>query len=392
MYPLGVTTPKCLITILNKPLVEWTLEALHQNGITEVFAIISAGVFGQKTRDHLESLTYPNMKITVVVQEQQLGTAHVVQMAEPHFKDRDEHFLFMYGDDLYGPKNVASVLAAPGLAIMGQEVTDPEKWGILQADEAGNLKKIVEKPKTPVGNLANIGCMKLSTRVFELFSSLKVSPRGEFELTDSLSLLAEETPIAVLPTQDYWIPIGYPWHILEAAEYFLPDIKDDRQGTIEPGVTITGKVRLPKSSIIKAGTYIDGNVHIGEHVIVGPTANLRGNVCIGDYSRIGFGVELKNSVIGKHVTMPHLAYIGDSIIGDYVNISAGCVAANVRHDGSDIETPIKGVMTTTGRRKFGAVIGEGVKLGVNTSIYPGRKIWPAKTTRPGQVVDKDIVD
>lgn len=389
MYPLGVTTPKSLITILNKPLVMWTLEALAKNGITEVILVVSAGVFGQKIREYFSAHPVTGMTTHFAVQEQQLGTAHVVQMAKDFFTDGEE-FIFMYGDDLYGPDNIGQVLQHSGLAVTGMKVSDPEKWGIFQANEKGNLQNVVEKPKEFVGDLANIGCMKLDTRVFSLFDEIKISPRGEYELTDTLQLLAQKTEIKVFATKDYWIPIGYPWHILEATEKFLPLIENKIEGTVEENVHIAGKVILPKSSTIKAGTYIEGNVLIGEHTTIGPNAHIRSNCTVGDNCIVGFGVELKNSVIGNNTRLPHLSYVGDSIFGTDVNFSGGCMTANYRHDGKAIQTPIKGVMTSVGRNKFGAVVGDHVMLGVGTLIYPGRKIWPGLTTRPGEIVEKDL--
>jgi bifunctional UDP-N-acetylglucosamine pyrophosphorylase/glucosamine-1-phosphate N-acetyltransferase len=172
----------------------------------------------------------------------------------------------------------------------------------------------------------------------------------------------------------------------------LPQIESKIEGTVEENVVIKGKVILPKSSVIKAGTYIEGNVVIGENTEVGPYASLRSNVTIGDHSKVGFAVEVKNSVIGHHTFLSHLIYVGDSLIGNHVNIAGGCMIANWRHDTKTIQTPIKGKMTDTLREKFGAVIGDHVKLGVNTSIYPGRKIWPGLTTRPGAVVDRDLTE
>jgi bifunctional UDP-N-acetylglucosamine pyrophosphorylase/glucosamine-1-phosphate N-acetyltransferase len=287
---------------------------------------------------------------------------------------------------------VAEIVKQPGLAVMGMKVKDPEKWGIFQADASGKLVNVVEKPAEFVGDLANIGCMKLNTRIFELYEKLKVSPRGEYEITDQLQMLAQEGEVKVLETVDYWIPIGYPWHILEATEYFLPQIESKIEGTVEENVVIKGKVILPKSSVIKAGTYIEGNVVIGENVTVGPNAHLRSNVVIGDNSKVGFSVELKNSVIGSNTFLSHLIYVGDSILGNHINVAGGTMVANWRHDQKTIQTPIKGKMTDTLREKFGTVIGDGVKLGINTSIYQGRKIWPGLTTRPGQVVDRDITE
>jgi bifunctional UDP-N-acetylglucosamine pyrophosphorylase/glucosamine-1-phosphate N-acetyltransferase len=298
----------------------------------------------------------------------------------------------MYGDDLYGPETIRQSLSTKELAVVGMKVTDPEKWGIFEADEDNNLINVVEKPTTFVGDLANIGCMKLDTQIFDLFEQLTVSVRGEYELTDSLLLLAKQTTIKVLPTLDYWIPIGYPWHILDATEYFLPLIESKIEGRVEANVVIKGKLVLPESSRILEGSFIEGNVLVGENVMIGPGARIRENVTIGDDSYIGFGVEIKNSVIGERCRLPHLSYIGDSVIGDDVNIAGGSMVANWRHDDATIQTPVKGKMVDTMRRKLGAIIGDGVRLGVNTSIYPGRKLWPNVTTKPGQIVDKDITE
>lgn len=393
MYPLGVTTPKALIKILNKPLIEWTLQALAENGIDEVVVVTSAGSFGSLISKFIENElvaknTFP-IKIDLIIQEQQLGTAHVIQMAKDRFSE-NEDFLFLYGDDLYGPKNISTVVAAQGLAVIGKVVTDPEKWGIFQADEAGDLLKVVEKPTEFVGNLANIGCMKLNSRIFNLYDQLEISVRGEYEITDSLQLLASQEKIAVIAAPDYWIPIGYPWHILEATEYFLTQQKSIIEGEMDESVHQSGSLVLPKSSRILADCHLEGNILVGENVVIGPGARIRGSTVVGDNSHIGFSVEVKNSVLGIGVRIPHLAYVGDSVIGDDVNIAGGSMIANWRHDDQPIATPIKGQMVSTQRKKFGAVIGDHVRLGVNTSVYPGRKIWPNLSTRPGQIVDKDL--
>ncbi len=326
-----------------------------------------------------------------VVQAEQLGTAHVVQTAKDVLSDQEE-FLFINGDDLYGPKNIAQLITATGITILSKKVKDPEKYGILETDEQGHLVKMVEKPSQPVGNITSIGCMKLSSRVFALFDQLQKTERGELELSDTLNLLVKETSVQVLEGADYWLPVGYPWHILEATEVLAPLIEDKREGTVEENVVMHGKVSLPKSSTIKSGTYIEGNVVVGENSVIGPNAYLRDNVVIGSNCKVGFSVELKNSVIGNKTQVPHLSYIGDSVIGENVNFAGGSLAANFRHDMKTVKTPIKTEMVDTGRIKFGTVIGDNVMLGAGTIIYPGRKIWPNKITLPGQVIDKDITE
>jgi bifunctional UDP-N-acetylglucosamine pyrophosphorylase/glucosamine-1-phosphate N-acetyltransferase len=88
--------------------------------------------------------------------------------------------------------------------------------------------------------------------------------------------------------------------------------------------------------------------------------------------------------------VPHLSYIGDSVIGENVNLGAGTVTANFRHDGQTHKSMVGGRLIDTGRRKLGAIVGDEVHTGIHTSIYPGRKIWPRRSTRPGEAVQRDL--
>jgi bifunctional UDP-N-acetylglucosamine pyrophosphorylase/glucosamine-1-phosphate N-acetyltransferase len=135
---------------------------------------------------------------------------------------------------------------------------------------------------------------------------------------------------------------------------------------------------------------LEGDIVIGNGCIIGPSAYLRGPVVIGNNCKVKFTAEIKNSLLLDETQVPHSAYIGDSILGKQVNVGWGSVTANLRHDRKNIQTLIKEQLIDTGLSKFGAVIGDGVKLGVRTIIYPGRKIWPYQTTLPGQIVDQDI--
>lgn len=97
-------------------------------------------------------------------------------------------------------------------------------------------------------------------------------------------------------------------------------------------------------------------------------------------------MELKNSYIGESTHIPHLSYIGDSVIGNHVNLGGGTKVANLRHDGKNIRTMNKGKLVDTGRRKLGAIIGDGVHTGINTLIYPGRVLDTESNTLPGEII------
>ena len=154
---------------------------------------------------------------------------------------------------------------------------------------------------------------------------------------------------------------------------------------------IKGAVVIGKNTIVKSGTYIQGPVIIGENCSIGPNCFIRQGTAIGNGSVIGHSVEIKNSIIMNNTNICHLSYVGDSVIGENVNLGAGFITANLRHDKKNVLSLVKGKLVDTGMVKFGAVVADGVKTGVNTAVYPGRKIWPQKQTQIGEIVKQDLV-
>ncbi|MEG2076939.1 MAG: hypothetical protein RRY34_10585, partial [Victivallaceae bacterium] len=140
------------------------------------------------------------------------------------------------------------------------------------------------------------------------------------------------------------------------------------------------------NSVILPGVYIEGNAVIGKNCKIGPNCYIRGNTTIGDNCRIGQAVEVKNSIIMDNVAAAHLAYIGDSVVCSHVNLGAGTVVSNLRHDNNNHRYRIGHMILETDRRKFGAVIGENVSTGIHTAIYPGRSLAPGVVTEPGEIV------
>jgi acetyltransferase-like isoleucine patch superfamily enzyme len=212
----------------------------------------------------------------------------------------------------------------------------------------------------------------------------------------SVAWLADtnDVPEGALKTtaDDECIFARYPWDILALNETLVGALGENEiKGIIREKVTIDGFVKLGRNSVILPGVYIEGNVVIGENCKIGPNCYIRGNTAIGSGCHVGQAVEVKNSILMDNVSIGHLSYCGDSIICPGTNFGAGTLTANFRHDGKHHRSMINGELVDTGRRKFGAVIGNGVHTGIHTSIYPGRKIWPGKSTRPGDVVQKDII-
>lgn len=199
--------------------------------------------------------------------------------------------------------------------------------------------------------------------------------------TDSLAIPA---PVACFK-------ITVPWDLLAVNEYVVDHLENNEiKGEICDGASIEGYLYLGKNSRLLPGVYIEGKVWIGDNCKIGPNCHIRGNTAIGDGCHIGQAVEVKNSLVMPGVSMGHLSYCGDSIIGENTNFGAGTVTANFRHDGANNRSIVEAELRDTGRRKLGAMIGDNVHTGINTSIYPGRKIWPGLSTRPGDIVQRDL--
>jgi bifunctional UDP-N-acetylglucosamine pyrophosphorylase/glucosamine-1-phosphate N-acetyltransferase len=293
----------------------------------------------------------------------------------------------LYGDDLYSGKDLKKCLTHK-YCVLAREVKDPQRFGVLKL-KGGRVTGIVEKPKTFVSTLANCGGFVLDKKIFDV--KLEKTERGEYEATDFINSLAGKEKIDYERVEDYWIPIGYPWSLLEANELLMATVKEKNLGRIEKGATIKGPVQIGSGTIVKSGSYIEGPVIIGEDCEIGPNCYLRKGTTVGHRCKIGQATEVKNTIIMDDSKVPHLSYIGDSVIGEHVNLGAGTITANLRHDSGSVKSMVREQLVDTGRRKLGAIIGDHVHTGINTSIFPGRKIWPNKTTQPGEIVTKDVM-
>lgn len=201
----------------------------------------------------------------------------------------------------------------------------------------------------------------------------------------------QETTPVIFPCDEDSLHLHYPWDLLHLNELILAGIKENKlEGSVREQAVLDGIVHLGEGSVILPGVYIEGVAVIGKNCKIGPNCYLRGCNYIGSDCHIGQAVEVKNSILMSNVKAGHLSYLGDSVICSHVNIGAGTITSNLRHDGKKQKSVVNGVLVDTGRRKFGAIIGKDVHTGIHTSIYPGRKIWAGMDTRPGDIIQQDL--
>src|SRR5207245_10536506 len=119
---------------------------------------------------------------------------------------------------------------------------------------------------------------------------------------------------------------------------------------------------------IRSGCYLEGPVVIGEKSVVGPKAYLRPYTVVGEGAKVGAYCDVKNSILMDRAKVPHLSYVGDSVVGAGCSLGAGTITANLRFDDASIVSMVKDRRVDTGRRKLGAILGDNVRTGINVSL------------------------
>jgi UDP-N-acetylglucosamine diphosphorylase / glucose-1-phosphate thymidylyltransferase / UDP-N-acetylgalactosamine diphosphorylase / glucosamine-1-phosphate N-acetyltransferase / galactosamine-1-phosphate N-acetyltransferase len=181
--------------------------------------------------------------------------------------------------------------------------------------------------------------------------------------------------------------LAAPWQLLGAPlDAFLASLPSQAlEIALPPDIHLSGdQIVIGKGTRILPGAVIEGPIWIGEDVEIRPGAYLRGGVYLGDGAVVGANTEVKRAIFLPGAKAPHLNYVGDSILGAKVNLGAGTVLSNFRHDGGEIRIPVEGAPAlATGRRKLGAILGDGVATGCNSVLNPGTIVGRETVLYPG---------
>lgn len=383
-YPLTLTRPKPLLPIMNHALIRHSLDQLV--GLFDQVIFIT-GYKKEQIEAELGD-NYKGMQLFYQEQKEQRGTGHAVLQARTRITGK---FVAMNGDDLFARQDIEKLIKYDYAALV-KRIPDPSMYGVFQVDGDNRVQRLVEKPKEFISDLANIGCYVLQPDFFDELQNTPLSERGEIEITSAVDAVARRRPVFALPIEGFWLPTGFAWDLLKHQEFLMQSMTESHiEGSVETGAVLKGAVHVGKGTLVKSGAYIEGPVLIGGNCTIGPNCYIRKYSAIGDGCHIGQAVEIKNSVIMPGCHIQHLSYIGDSVVGENCNIGAGTITANLRHDGENVKSTIKGKLVDSGRRKLGAIVSDDAKTGVRSTLYPGRKIWPGMRTMPGDIIKKDLM-
>jgi bifunctional UDP-N-acetylglucosamine pyrophosphorylase/glucosamine-1-phosphate N-acetyltransferase len=389
-----------MIPIKNRPMLEHLLCSVRDSGIHEF--VIVVGYQEHAIRDHFKDGREFGVTIQYARQAHQAGTADALLTAKPYVHGS---FLMVNGDMLLLEEDITKIWQSPAPTLGICAVSDPSMYGVVTVEEQRNndifsffVTSFEEKSQEPSSPLINCGAYHFNPEIFEELARITPSPRGELELVDALIPAIISRKLRAVHMES-WRDLGSPWDLLDANAAMLEHAMDDGgdircyqdiapDAVIEEGVWLHGSVIIGSGTVIKSGTYIEGPCIIGNNAKIGPHTYIRGATAIGDNCHIGHSTEIKNSIIFSNTNLPHFNYIGDTVVGFGCNFGAGTKVANLRHDKSSIK--IGG--TDTGRKKFGAVIGDNVLFGINCSVNVGSRIGNYCTFAPGSRIQGDISD
>jgi UDP-N-acetylglucosamine diphosphorylase / glucose-1-phosphate thymidylyltransferase / UDP-N-acetylgalactosamine diphosphorylase / glucosamine-1-phosphate N-acetyltransferase / galactosamine-1-phosphate N-acetyltransferase len=401
IWPLA--TDKNLLTFLGKSIIEYTLEEVLEAGVKDIILVVNP-----QNKPLLEKILKKNRKVQgkadlkFAVQKQPKGMADGLFTAEKQIKKKP--LLILNAADLFKPNILKSTIAFlkkeetsyKKAVLAGLKVKDYFPGGYFKLKK-NKVAGLVEKPGKD--NLPS-SFFKPVLDYFKnpelLFSYLKKARSREDDLYEAaLDNLIKSNNVFVYKIDSFIRQLKYPWHVLDMmTAVFKTRLKKSyisRQAEISSKAAVKGLVFIESGVKVFEGAVIKGPCYIGKNTIIGNNALIRESM-IGKGCMVGYNTEIARSWSGSR-NFFHCNYIGDSVIEGRSNFGSGARTANFRLDNGKIWVLVKNKdKVNTGRAKLGAMIGKGAKIGINTSIMPGRLIGSNAHIAPGICLYKNVLE
>jgi UDP-N-acetylglucosamine diphosphorylase / glucose-1-phosphate thymidylyltransferase / UDP-N-acetylgalactosamine diphosphorylase / glucosamine-1-phosphate N-acetyltransferase / galactosamine-1-phosphate N-acetyltransferase len=378
LVPFSSTRPKAMAVVGGGSLMRRTLAHLREVGVTDVTVVL--GQTGDKVKAIFGDGEDVGVHITYVEQGAQGGIVGAILDARQRFIP-GEYFILVYGDVVTSANPFHEALRSFSsfkgpIACVCLPGPPTGRYGNVYLSGT-RITRIVEKPTTVgLGNYVLAGVFVLPVEVFSLLE------KSEGDMEKVFSDLVRSPGLNASIWEQGWIDVEYPWDILAANQMVMDTWEEaiiSRHAMIEGNVTLTGPVRIERGSVVKAGAVLAGPCYIGRDCYVGHNVLVRSYSSLGPGSTIGYGVELKNCVLFGSSQIGRLSFVGDSVIGENVDIGSGTMTINGNLDGTAVAVGVRGEPVDSGLSKLGAFVGDDVKVGAGNTLAAGTVLMPGAT-------------
>ncbi len=375
MAPFSSTRPNPMLPVCGSYVIDYTLGMLKAAGVN--LANMVVGSHADVIKSHLSHGHPSGMAIHIINQGKQAMIGKAILKAKSRFSP-GEHFVLVYADTLT-TSNIFSV-ALQSFGLHNDPVASichtgsAEKYGAVYLGQDMKITKIIEKPKKKagLGNYVLSGVFVLPERFFGYLEKA----RGDME--QALKNLIDKETLRASIWENDWLDMAYPWDILTANRMIMDQWKTaEIHHSVELSETIIkGPVRICQGAEVRAGSVLEGPAFIGPGAFIGHNVLIRPYTCVGANSVIGVGAELKNCALFPGVNVGRLSFIGDSVVGESVDIGAGTMTINRTIDSKPVKVKVGGKIVDTGLEKIGAFIGDKAVIGASNTLAAGVKIDP----------------
>ncbi len=394
LRPLTAKRSKSMLMIAGKPVLSYIFESLKENGIKDVVVVTGHG--REEIINRFQHGGNLGIKIRYALQHKQKGVENAILTAKDELESEEE-FLLINGDVLVEPDMIRRTLGShesmdAHTTMLVTLVSNPQQFGTVKIGKNGMVEKLVEKggPERYVSNYAVAGVSVFNSEILTYLEKYKTMENAvEHMITTKQNVVA-------CVWEKEWAEFTWPWDILKANRIVM-DRKLKGKGSyisetadIHDSVTIEGPVYIDDAAVIRPHSSVKGPVWIGKRVFIGNNSLVRDYASLCEDVHIGYSVEIRNSMIFDKVDVGRMTYIADSLIGAGSCIEAGAQLWNWRPGSEPFYLDTNGNKVQIPLSKFGAIIGDSVVIGVNTSIYPARRIGEGSFIAPGCVIDRDI--
>jgi UDP-N-acetylglucosamine diphosphorylase/glucosamine-1-phosphate N-acetyltransferase len=370
--PFTINRPKAMISIAGKPIIQYVLESLADNGVRDILIVV--GYQKEQIFSHIGDGSRFGVKVGYINQDRQLGTAHALLQAREF---AGEDFLVASGNKLIESGTIARFVSAVSPSMLVKRVEDPSRYSVVTFKD-GKLVGMVDNPAYPESNYINAGVYAFNKSIFDRIGTA-------LNIPDVINdMLVHRETINVIETDKTWLDVVYPWDILNLNSTILQNISSSQSGTIESGVTIKGNVQIGRDTVIHSGTYISGPVMIGKGCEIGPNVCLYPATSIADNVTINPFSVVRNSVIEDDVHIDTNSTVQDSII------DKGCVIGP--HYCACSGDAVVRIDEKCYKVKMGALLGKSCQIGSMVTAEAGTIVGNFCHIKPLKVISGGIPD